>query len=133
MRAMELVEGRRGIADRVIALTFDDGPSPWTEPIAERIERHGGRGTFFAIGEEVDRLGRMWPPFLAGLPVVELARSVAYVNSKGEEWTTSVEDILLHVVFHSGYHRGQVAYVLRAGGAIPAYTDYVHCVRNGLL
>jgi peptidoglycan/xylan/chitin deacetylase (PgdA/CDA1 family) len=54
MRAMELVEARRGIADRVVALTFDDGPSPWTEPIAEQIERHGGRGTFFAIGEEVD-------------------------------------------------------------------------------
>jgi uncharacterized damage-inducible protein DinB len=86
-----------------------------------------------AIGEEVDRLGRMWPAFLTGLPVVDLARSVGYVNSKGEEWTTSVEDILLHVVLHSAYHRGQVAYVLRAAGAEPAYTDYVHCVRNGLL
>lgn len=48
---MELVEGRRGIADPVVALTFDDGPAPWTEPIAEALERHGGRGTFFAIGE----------------------------------------------------------------------------------
>ena len=51
---MELVDARRGIADRVVALTFDDGPSRWTEPIAEQLERHGGRGTFFAIGEEVD-------------------------------------------------------------------------------
>ena len=50
---MEPVEARRGIADRVVALTFDDGPSPWTEPIAEALERHGGRGTFFAIGEVV--------------------------------------------------------------------------------
>jgi peptidoglycan-N-acetylglucosamine deacetylase len=54
MRAMELVEARRGIAGRVVALTFDDGPAPWTEPIAEQLERHGGRGTFFAIGEELD-------------------------------------------------------------------------------
>jgi peptidoglycan/xylan/chitin deacetylase (PgdA/CDA1 family) len=54
MRTMRLVEARRGIADRVVALTFDDGPSPWTEPIAEQLERHGGRGTFFAMGEEVD-------------------------------------------------------------------------------
>ena len=50
---MELVEARRGIADQVVALTFDDGPAPWTEPIAEALERHGGRGTFFAIGEAV--------------------------------------------------------------------------------
>ena len=51
---MKRVESRRGIADPVVALTFDDGPAPWTEPIAERLERHGGHGTFFAIGEEVD-------------------------------------------------------------------------------
>jgi uncharacterized damage-inducible protein DinB len=81
----------------------------------------------------LDRLGRTWPAFVAGLAAVDLVQSVAYVNSKGEEWTTSVEDILLHVVIHSAYHRGQVAYVLRAGGATPAYTDYVHCIRNGLI
>ena len=50
---MELIEGRRGIAAQVVALTFDDGPAVWTEPIAEALERHGGRGTFFAIGEAV--------------------------------------------------------------------------------
>ena len=50
---MPLVELRRGIADPVVALTFDDGPSSWTLPIADHLERHGGRGTFFAIGEAV--------------------------------------------------------------------------------
>jgi len=48
-----LIESRRGIADPVVALTFDDGPSPWTQPIADHLERHGGRGTFFAIGEAI--------------------------------------------------------------------------------
>ena len=50
---MPLVEPRRGIADPVVALTFDDGPSSWTLPIADHLERHGGRGTFFVIGEAV--------------------------------------------------------------------------------
>lgn len=50
---MELVEARRGIETPVVALTFDDGPAPWTVPIAEALERHGSRGTFFAIGEAV--------------------------------------------------------------------------------
>jgi peptidoglycan/xylan/chitin deacetylase (PgdA/CDA1 family) len=49
-----IVEPRRGIASRVVALTFDDGPSLWTESIAALLERHGGRGTFFAIGEAID-------------------------------------------------------------------------------
>jgi uncharacterized damage-inducible protein DinB len=85
------------------------------------------------IAAELDRLGGMWPAFVAGLDAVALVRSVSYVNSKGEAWSTRVEDILLHVVLHSAYHRGQVAYVLRAGGSTPAYTDYVHCIRNGLV
>lgn len=53
-----LVHARRGIASPVVALTFDDGPSRWTLPIAEHLERHDGRGTFFAIGEAVDGDGQ---------------------------------------------------------------------------
>jgi peptidoglycan/xylan/chitin deacetylase (PgdA/CDA1 family) len=52
-----LVESRRGISSPVVALTFDDGPSPWTEPIAAHLERHGGRGTFFAVGLAIDAEG----------------------------------------------------------------------------
>ena len=48
------IEPRRGTFAPVVALTFDDGPSVWTEPIAAALEEHGGRGTFFAIGEAVD-------------------------------------------------------------------------------
>ena len=33
-----------------IALTFDDGPAPWTEPILELLEEHAARATFFVIG-----------------------------------------------------------------------------------
>jgi peptidoglycan/xylan/chitin deacetylase (PgdA/CDA1 family) len=33
-----------------IALTFDDGPSPWTLDIAAALEAHGCRGTFFLLG-----------------------------------------------------------------------------------
>jgi uncharacterized damage-inducible protein DinB len=85
------------------------------------------------VAARLDRLAAAWAAFASGLSAVELARSVFYVNSKGEAWSTGVEDILVHVVLHASYHRGQVAYVLRAGGATPAYTDYVHCIRSGLL
>jgi peptidoglycan/xylan/chitin deacetylase (PgdA/CDA1 family) len=37
-----------------LALTFDDGPSEWTEPIVELLLEHGARGTFFAIGKRVE-------------------------------------------------------------------------------
>ena len=83
--------------------------------------------------EELIDLAADWSRYVAGLGASRGRARVAYVNSKGEPWTTTVDDILAHVVLHSSYHRGQIAHVLRAGGAEPAYTDYVHCVRNELI
>jgi uncharacterized damage-inducible protein DinB len=34
---------------------------------------------------------------------------------------------------HSAYHRGQIASLMRAGGSAPAYTDFIHAVRRGLI
>jgi uncharacterized damage-inducible protein DinB len=58
---------------------------------------------------------------------------VEYRNSKGEPWSSRVEDILTHVLFHSAYHRGQIALQMRASGMEPAYTDFIHAVRQGLV
>jgi peptidoglycan-N-acetylglucosamine deacetylase len=49
-----MVVARHGIASPVVALTFDDGPSEWSGPIADALERHGSRGTFFATGDAVE-------------------------------------------------------------------------------
>ena len=49
------IRARSGIAAPVVALTFDDGPAPWTEPILDELERHGGRGTFFVLGDAIER------------------------------------------------------------------------------
>lgn len=62
-----------------------------------------------------------------------LGREVRYTNTKGESWTSTVEEILTHLVIHSAYHRGQIASDLRASGEEPAYTDYIHAVRQGLV
>ncbi len=69
--------------------------------------------------------------FLAALPGDALDSEVTYRNSKGTEFRTRVRDILLHVVLHGAYHRGQVASALRAGGGTPANTDYITFVREG--
>lgn len=83
--------------------------------------------------EQLERVAADWKAYLPRLAAGDLSRPVSYVNSKGEPWATSVDDILAHVVLHSAYHRGQVATVLRARGAEPAYTDYAHCVRSGFV
>ena len=80
----------------------------------------------------VEELARRWTGF-SGLDGSGLARPVSYTNSKGEPWTSSVQDILMHVVLHGSYHRGQIASELRAAGFTPAYTDYIEAVRRGLI
>ena len=58
---------------------------------------------------------------------------IEYRNSKGEPWSSRVEDVLTHVLFHSAYHRGQIALQMRASGMEPAYTDFIHAVRRGFV
>jgi uncharacterized damage-inducible protein DinB len=62
-----------------------------------------------------------------------LDNKVEYRNSKGEPWSSRVEDILTHVLFHSAYHRGQIALLARASGKEPAYTDFIRAVRQGFV
>jgi len=74
-----------------------------------------------------------WRDYLALLADDVLATRCAYKNSKGEVWENAVLDVLTHVLFHSAYHRGQIAQELRRSGGTPAYTDYIHAVRQGIL
>jgi uncharacterized damage-inducible protein DinB len=60
-------------------------------------------------------------------------REFSYTNSKGEKWTSRNDDVLMHVIMHGAYHRGQIAAAIRAGGNEPPYTDYVQATRAGLL
>ncbi|MGH9399361.1 MAG: DinB family protein [Thermoanaerobaculia bacterium] len=86
-----------------------------------------------ACREEIAKLEGIWRGALGELTPDGLGRKVSYVNSKGESWESGVEDILMHVVFHGSYHRGQIAKLMREGGFEPAYTDYIHAVRQGLV
>lgn len=68
--------------------------------------------------------------FLDALEPGGLAREMEYRNSAGQEFRTRIDDILLQVATHGGYHRGQVAMLLRQCGAEPLPTDYIVFVRG---
>jgi uncharacterized damage-inducible protein DinB len=82
---------------------------------------------------EEERLSALWSNYFDGLTRTGLSEALTYKNSKGESWTSKIEDILLHVIMHSAYHRGQIASEMRAAGLTPAYTDFIHGVRQGLI
>jgi uncharacterized damage-inducible protein DinB len=83
--------------------------------------------------QEIADLAALWREYLAQLSPAQLSESVRYKNSKGEEWSSSVLDILTHVLLHSAYHRGQIASQMRLSGNQPAYTDFIHAARQGLI
>jgi uncharacterized damage-inducible protein DinB len=84
-----------------------------------------------------DELSVAWQHFLTRLgnqfAPGALDDKIEYHNSKGEAWSNRVEDILTHVLFHSAYHRGQIALQVRASGGTPAYTDFIHAARQGFV
>ena len=77
--------------------------------------------------EQANQLRQQNLQAFASLPVDEagLARVVSYKTTKGVPHTNRVADILLHLVTHGGYHRGQVARAVKLGGGEPIDTDYI--------
>ena len=82
---------------------------------------------------EIGQLANLWKKYLTSLGEAGLMDSITYKNTGGETFTSQKQDVLLHVVMHSAYHRGQIAADMRAAGFTPAYTDFIHAVRQGFL
>lgn len=66
----------------------------------------------------------------AGREEGDLATAVEYRNSAGRVFRNTAADVLMHVVLHGSYHRGQLALLTRQGGGSPAATDYIAFVRG---
>ncbi len=78
----------------------------------------------------IEELRAQWTALLEKLTAESLNGYVVYRNSKGVEFRTPLQDILMHLVIHSAYHRGQVATAIREVSGKPAATDYVVFVRQ---
>jgi uncharacterized damage-inducible protein DinB len=84
------------------------------------------------ILQEVAELKTAWAGYLGQLTPARLTEPQAYSNTKGEHFSSQLGDILMHVVMHSAYHRGQIAADMRAAGMEPVYTDLIHAVRQAM-
>ncbi|QJU10491.1 hypothetical protein FBF26_04505 [Candidatus Saccharibacteria bacterium oral taxon 488] len=95
---------------KVIALTFDDGPGPYTAHLLDILDQHGAKATFFLIGSKVsaqaDVLRRMharghqlgnhsWShPELPKLPVHQIASEIDRTNDAIKQATGVTPSIL---------------------------------------
>lgn len=77
------------------------------------------------------RLGEATLPRLQALLIEDLSREVSYRTLTGEPYTSTLGDILLHLILHGTYHRGQIATFLRTSGTTPPGTDFIQFAREG--
>ena len=81
-----------GRSERMVALTFDDGPGPYTRLAVAKLRKHHLRATFFLVGKQIrafpglagleKRVGvagdhTMTHPFLPALPHTEMVQEIA--------------------------------------------------------
>ena len=115
--------------NKVIALTFDDGPGPYTAQLLDILDQHGAKATFFLIGSKVsaqaDVLRRMharghqlgnhsWShPELPKLPVDQIASEIDRTNDAIKQ-ATGVKPSILRPPY--GAVNGVVLEQLRARG-----------------
>lgn len=71
-----------------------------------------------------------WDLWLQGYHSEDFSTEISYYNSKGQAFTTSVADILAHVINHGTYHRAQIATLLRLESVDPPSSDYIVYVRQ---
>ena len=82
---------------------------------------------------DIEQVRAAWGPleqdiraFVNGLGADGLVRSLEYRSLAGQPATSQFWEMILHVVNHGTYHRGQIATFLRQIGSTPAQsTDMI--------
>jgi uncharacterized damage-inducible protein DinB len=62
---------------------------------------------------------------LKSYPADSENQRISYVNFQGKRWEYNLSQLVQHLMFHSAYHRGQIATMLRQIGKVPPKTDYL--------
>ena len=79
--------------------------------------------TLSRIEERWQNLEREVRHYMEVLQEHDLSETATYTDSKGQNWSYPVWQLILHLMNHQTYHRGQVAVLLRRLGATPPATD----------
>jgi uncharacterized damage-inducible protein DinB len=78
-----------------------------------------------AVSERWRAVEREMREYVAGLSEEALERPVTCVSTRGQTWTYALWRMILHLLNHQSYHRGQVATLLRQLGAQPPVVDFL--------
>lgn len=68
--------------------------------------------------------------FIQTLEGDDFQQIIAYKNSKGHAYETSILDIINHVLLHSSYHRGQIIQFIKPHVNTLPWVDYIFYLRE---
>lgn len=60
----------------------------------------------------------------------DFSQKRTYTNTKGEEYSNELSDLLTHVLNHSEHHRAQIVWRMRELDFEPPVTDYIFYIRE---
>lgn len=82
-----------------------------------------GNYTVSDMKKMVEEAARLWLDFIEANDSFD--RVLKYTNYVGDYYENNIQDIMIHLVNHGSYHRGQVAVLLRERGYEPINTDLI--------
>ena len=100
------------------------GRAPANLPKAELYE------DFRALRERYEAVKQDFEKSIRAVSDADLNRIAEFKNTKGTPYRHPLWEMLVHLVNHSTYHRGQVAVLLRGIGAKPQATDMIAFFRE---
>ena len=78
----------------------------------------------------VEQTNSKFVQYILGLHEDDFLKKISYKNSKGIDYTTSVEDIITHIGLLGMYHRGQIMQLMRNLVNDVVATDYAMYIRE---
>ncbi len=75
--------------------------------------------------KKLDELHEKWKNYLANLKPQNLNEKIIFTNIQGKRFEHVVQNVLVHVVNHSHYHRGQLATLVHQAEGKRPNTDYI--------
>lgn len=98
--------------------------SRWRGESPTRLENHEDYPTRDALMQRWPLVHSAITDFLGTQSPKSLAREVQYRNTRGELFSLPLADLMLHVIDHATYHRGQLNTLIKRAGGQPSNISY---------
>ncbi|KFX70468.1 damage-inducible protein DinB [Pseudomonas taeanensis MS-3] len=111
------------VVERIFVANLQGLPHAYTATNTEQTP------TLEALQQAVQSTDRWYLDYVAGLSAEQLGEIIAFTFVDGDSGRMSREEMLMHIVTHSGYHRGAVGRIMAQLSLAPPrdiYSRFVH-------